>query len=113
MNKREVGGLYEALAADYIKKQGYVLLEQNFRCRQGEIDMIARDDEVLVFLEVKYRADASMGDPAEAVTFRKQQHIRRTAQYYLYQKGYSEETPCRFDVICILGDKIRLIENAF
>lgn len=112
-NKRETGSRYEQEAALYLKNQGLTILEQNFHSREGEIDLIARDGRYLVFVEVKYRKNAAKGDPAEAVDYYKQRHIRRTAQYYLYSHRYGEDTPCRFDVISILGSDIRWIKNAF
>lgn len=96
-----------------MEKQGLVILERNFRSRNGEIDLIAKDGAYLVFVEVKYRATAAKGDPAEAVSFYKQNHIRRTAQYYLYSRRYGEDTPCRFDIVSMLGSEIRWIKNAF
>ena len=67
MNKREVGAAYEEAAAVFLEKNGVRILERNFRCRQGEIDLIGRDGEYLVFFEVKYRKNADAGLPAEAV----------------------------------------------
>ena len=113
MNKRQTGSRYEETAAAFLTSKGYRVLERNFRCRQGEIDLILRDGPMLVFVEVKYRSSRTMGDPAEAVTPSKQRRIRSTAQYYLYSCGYGEETRCRFDVICILGDQISWIRDAF
>ena len=89
------------------------ILEHNFRCRQGEIDLIGRDGRYLVFFEVKYRKTARNGMPAEAVGYAKQQKIRYTAQFYLYSRRYRENMPCRFDVVSILGDQISWIRDAF
>lgn len=113
INKRMLGSAYEQRAADYLAGQGLKILERNYRCRQGEIDLVAGDGSYLVFVEVKYRRDESKGDPAEAVGFRKQQRIRAAARYYLYQNRYGEETTCRFDVIAILDQEIRWIRDAF
>lgn len=113
MESREIGRRYEVYAASYLEKKGYRILERNFRCRQGEIDLIAQDGRYLVFVEVKYRRNKKYGEPAEAVDGKKQQKIRRTARYYLYHKGYSEQTPCRFDVVGISSEKISIIQNAF
>lgn len=113
MNKRAVGTAYEKTAGEYLKKQGYQILEYNFRCRSGEIDIIARDGEYLVFVEVKYRRNAGSGNPLEAVDVRKQRTISRTALYYCMKHGYGETTPCRFDVAAVLGGEICLIKNAF
>ena len=116
INKRPVGSTREAEAASYLEKNGYQILEHNYRCRQGEIDLIARDGRYLVFIEVKYRRTLRSGYPEEAVDKRKQQKIWRTARYYLYRHGYGEDTPCRFDVVSITGEgpqAIRVIRDAF
>ncbi len=113
MNKRRVGAQYEELAARCLEEKGYQILERNYRCRQGEIDLIALDGSCLVFVEVKYRRDGRTGDPAEAVDFRKQRRIIRTAAYYCYNRNIGESHACRFDVISVLGSEVRHIENAF
>lgn len=113
MNKRKVGGGYEEMAAAYLAEQGLAVLEKNYRDRRGEIDIIARDGRYLVFVEVKYRSNAKKGAPAEAVGYYKQQRIRATAAYYLYSHHLGENTPCRFDVISILGEYICQIRDAF
>lgn len=113
MNKRQTGSQYEEKAAEYMKQQGYRILERNYRCRQGEIDIIAQDEAYLVFVEVKYRSSTEKGYPAEAVTERKQRIIRQVAAYYLYSRRLSEQTPVRFDVAAILGEEIQYIKNAF
>lgn len=112
-NKRKIGTAYEKKAVLFLQEKGYEILESNFRCRQGEIDIIAKDGRYLAFIEVKYRHDDRGGLPEEAVGRDKQKKIIQTAKYYLYRKGLSEETPCRFDVVGILGEKIRLTRNAF
>ena len=113
MNRRQTGTAYERRAGEYLKEQGYELIGYNFRCRQGEIDIIARDGRYLVFVEVKYRGTARWGDSLSAVDFRKQQRISRTALYYLARHGYGTETPCRFDVVGITPTGTTLIKNAF
>ena len=112
MNRRETGSLYERMASDYLKGLGYEILEQNYRIRTGEIDLIAKEKDQIVFVEVKYRKDGRMGDPLEAVDGRKQKKIYQTARYYVHQKGY-EAMPCRFDVIGITGTQIHHVKNAF
>lgn len=72
MNRRKEGAYYENLVAEYLKTQGYEILEKNYRCRIGEIDLIAKEGETLVFVEVKYRRDDKMGNPKEAVDRKKQ-----------------------------------------
>jgi putative endonuclease len=112
-NKRKIGGMYENIAANYLISKGAVILKRNYRCRSGEIDLIALDGEYLVFAEVKYRSTGKKGMPAEAVNVYKQKRIRDTAGYYLYTHHYPQETRCRLDVISILGDQIQWIQNAF
>ena len=112
-NKRAIGSRYEAEAAAFLKGLGYEILEQNYRDRRGEIDLVAREGRYLVFVEVKYRKDNRCGHPEEAVAERKQQRIRHTAEYYLYKHHYGEDTACRFDVVSIDGEKMRVIRNAF
>jgi len=112
-NNRAVGTQYEQMAAEYLVKQGYQILEKNFRCKQGEIDLIAKEENYLVFVEVKYRATKESGNPADAIDKKKQGRIYRTAEYYLYHCCYGQELSCRFDVVVILGEEITLIRNAF
>ncbi len=113
MNKRTTGSRYEQRAAGYLAERGYSILERNYRCRAGEIDLIAMHGGYLVFIEVKYRADSQAGYGAEAVDGRKQRRILRAASWYLYEKHIGAEQPCRFDVISFLGDEISLIQDAF
>lgn len=112
-NNREVGSRYEEQAAAFLINEGYKIIEHNFRCRSGEIDLIGRDGRYLIFLEVKYRSSGELGDPAEAVDLKKQKKIIDAARYYLLTHGYSEDIPCRFDVVAILDKDIRLIRDAF
>jgi len=112
-NKRATGSNCEDLACKLLSLNGYSLLEKNFRVRQGEIDIIARDGDYLCFIEVKARKDTSAGYPEEAVTYGKMQQIRKTALFYLNKNKLPENTPVRFDVIVILGNQYRIIKNAF
>ena len=112
-NHREVGIEFEDAAAAYLEKNGYVILERNYRDRLGEIDIIAKNGIELVFVEVKYRRTLEKGDPAEAVHLLKQRKIRNAAKGYLYRHRLGEDIPCRFDVVAILGEEIRLIKDAF
>lgn len=100
-SKRALGFQHEEEAVRYLKDQGYRILCRNFSCRQGEIDIVAKEGCYLCFVEVKYRGTARWGDSLSAVDFRKQQRISRTALYYLARHGYGAETPCRFDVVGI------------
>ncbi len=112
-NKRNIGSRYEDMAAVYLTEQGVEILERNFRGRTGEIDLIGKDADGYVFVEVKGRRSARQGDPAEAVTLQKQRTIRQMALWYLMKRGLPESTPCRFDVVAILGADVRWIRNAF
>ncbi len=113
MNKRKIGADKEGLAADYLKGQGVVILEHNFRNRNGEIDLIGRDQEYLVFFEVKYRYSADRGYPEEAVGFSKQKNICRVADYYRCIHHVPLQAAVRYDVIAIEGEQIRWVKNAF
>lgn len=112
-NNRETGRCYEEQVTAFLEKQGFRILERNFRCREGEIDIIARDGAYLVFVEVKYRRSKTAGIALEAIDTRKIARIRRVARFYLYRKRYPEETPCRFDAAGIDGEQITYIKNAF
>lgn len=112
LNKRRKGNDYERVAGNYLESQGYQILEYNFYTRAGEIDIIAKHEGYLVFLEVKYRKDENKGHPLEAVQIQKQRTISRCALYYMKKKGVSD-MPVRFDVVGILGEEIILIQNAF
>ena len=110
MNRRRMGGKKEL---EYLAGCGYRILERNFYSRAGEIDLVAAEGGYLVFIEVKYRSTDAFGYPEEAVTLKKQRTIVGTARYYMLKNGYPPETPCRFDVVAITGEKIRLVKNAF
>lgn len=112
-NKRSVGSQFELMAVEYLAKKGYEILERNFNCRTGEIDIIARDQEYLVFIEVKYRTNTSKGLPQEAIDLRKMKKITHTAEYYMLKEHIPLDTPCRFDAVIILNQQISLIQNAF
>lgn len=113
-NKRQIGGKKEDLASDYLKEKGYFIIQKNYRVKQGEIDLVARDGSTIVFVEVKYRKDERSGHPLEAVDERKRRKICHTALFYLNQNKISmDNTSIRFDVVGILGEEITHIENAF
>lgn len=113
MNKRQIGTKWEQLAKEYLEVNGYYILEMNYRCKIGEIDIIAVQDNVLVFIEVKYRSSNQYGTAIEAVNYRKQNIIRRVADYYLVTKMHKTDICCRFDVVGIDGTKVTLVRNAF
>lgn len=111
--KRQEGYLWEEKAAEYLKQKGYRILQRNFYSRYGEIDIVAKDREYLVFVEVKYRKNSRAGHPLEAVNDKKQKRICRTADWFCCRYGYKDGYPCRFDVIGITEEEIMHIENAF
>ncbi|MCR5687067.1 MAG: YraN family protein [Lachnospiraceae bacterium] len=113
MNKRQVGSKKEDEAAAFLEKQGLTVLEKNFRCRLGEIDLIASDGDYTVFVEVKYRKTASSGHPEEAVGISKARTISKTADYYRLIRKLPYDANIRFDVVAIEGDEIRWHKNAF
>ena len=115
-NNRQIGDKKEEFVCEWLETQGYRIVERNFRCRSGEIDIVAREGAYLVFIEVKYRRGAECGDPSEAVDRRKQQTISRVALFYLLWHGYAEHTPVRFDVVSVSGTdtvEVKLYRNAF
>lgn len=102
----------EQLAKEYLKKNGYKILKTNYKTNIGEIDIIAKQKDFIVFVEVKTRKNDYFGLPREAVNSFKQQKIRQVAtQYIKFNKLF--DASCRFDVIEILGDKISHLENCF
>jgi len=113
VNKRKLGTEKEALAAEYLKQQGYFILERNYRNRFGEIDIIAVDGDYLCFVEIKYRSSREFGYPGAAVDSRKQRKIAQVANYYLMKSNIGLYVDCRFDVVSICGDEISLVKNAF
>ena len=113
MNKREIGAQKEQQVCAYLLSKGVKIAERNFRCRQGEIDIIGYDGKFLVFFEVKYRSSRGMGSAAEAVGFAKQRKICRVADYYRMIHRFSGDTPVRFDVVAIDGEHLGWIKNAF
>lgn len=113
-NKRQVGADYESLAAQYLESRGYQILARNYRNPHGEIDIIARKGDEVIFCEIKYRASARYGDPLEAVDIRKQRRISKVALYYSAGPKAPQNVSYRFDVIGIYGDgRMEHIENAF
>lgn len=109
-NKRQTGTKYEQIAAQYLESQGYIVLQLNYRCHAGEIDIIAMEQGWIVFCEVKYRTCSHTA--LEAVDERKQMRISRSAFWYLTEKHLNNKR-CRFDVIGIEGKRIIHLKNAF
>ncbi len=113
---QKTGQYYERLAIKFLKQHGMKILCQNYRCKMGEIDVIARDGDTLVFIEVKYRQSNHFGSSTEMVSYHKQIKLIKTAQFYLTQHPQAQKTPCRFDIIAIQHQprlSIDWIQNAF
>lgn len=113
MKTDDTGRLGEDAAARYLLQQGYTLIDRNFKCRLGEIDIIAREGEYLVFAEVKTRKNNRFADAREYVTYSKQQRILRAARYWLML--HPADIKVRFDVLEVYTETrtINLIRDAF
>ena len=101
MNKRDLGTFYENIAAEYIKNHGGRIIKRNFRVRQGEIDIIAKDGDYLCFVEVKYRSKDDYGNPLDAVGYAKQRTICKVSEMYINMTGADFDAPIRYDVIAV------------
>jgi len=114
--RKDLGAAGEDLATAALKKQGYKILERNYACPLGEIDLIARQGQSIVFVEVKTRSNLNFGGPREAVPGAKQARLKRLAEYYLKQKRL-EGVAVRFDVVGITlaaaGPQVEIIQDAF
>lgn len=99
--KKELGNIGEQIAVEYLEKNTYKILKRNFYCKQGEIDIIAKDNQEIVFIEVKTRSSIDFGQPSEAVNSIKLKHMCKVAQYFLYKSHYMNNF-IRFDVIEVL-----------
>jgi len=115
--RRRAGAYWEKMAEAFLSTRGLRLLQRNFSCRLGEIDLVMEDRETVVFIEVKYRKSGTHGSGADAVNIHKQHRISRTAAFYLATNPARAEQFCRFDVVSIEPDKaeqgINWIKNAF
>jgi putative endonuclease len=112
-DRQDAGRAAERLAAEFLEAQGLKILERNFRCRAGEVDLIARDGHTIVFVEVRLRAGGAFGGAAASVDARKQAKVLRAARYYLAGKP---EQPCRCDVVALdrlAAERIQWIRDAF
>jgi putative endonuclease len=118
ISRRDLGLLGEEISAELVIKRGMEILARNFRCRCGEIDIIARDGDQIVFIEVKTRRSLGYGQPEEAVNYHKQAKIRMVAAYYLAKQVHLPRK-CRFDVYSLYMNQnnqpetIRVLENCF
>lgn len=115
-NRQQTGKIGEELAVDFLKKSGYKIIERNFRCNLGEIDIIALDKNILAFVEVRTKISSSFCAPQETVNFLKQKKLHKLSLYYLTKKRIKNRD-CRFDVVAIDLSKgkngIELFKNAF
>lgn len=110
-----IGRSGEDIAVKYLLENNYKIIERNFTCRQGEIDIIVKDKNEMVFIEVKTRTNKNYGEPIDAVTYYKQKHILKSVQYYLYKRKL-EDVFIRIDVIEVIKKEekyyINHIKNA-
>ncbi|ATA25610.1 YraN family protein [Brenneria goodwinii] len=114
LNTRATGADYEQRARRYLERVGLTFTAANVMLRGGELDLIMRDRQTWVFVEVRYRRNADFGGAAASVTRRKQQRLLHAAAVWLAQRGSSFDTAdCRFDVLAITGDQITWLPNAF
>lgn len=109
--KRRLGFFGEHKAARYLKKQGYKIIERNFKCPFGEVDIIARKDGVTAFIEVKTRTSDYFGEPNQAVGRERQKRYKNSARFYYAHKAV--DFTVRFDIIEVTKKGINHIENAF
>jgi putative endonuclease len=110
--RQQLGADGEARVARHYEGRGYTVLERNWRCREGELDLVLRRGRTLVVCEVKTRTSAAFGTPAEAVTSAKQARLRRLTRQYLQSAPFRPAT-IRFDVAAVLAAEIEIIEAAF
>lgn len=115
-HRQSLGRRGEDLACEELTRLGYAIVDRRFRTRCGELDIVARDGGVLVFVEVKARSGSSFGSPFEAVTWQKRQRLSAMAESYLFLKRLSG-VACRFDVVSVLehrsGHTVELVRGAF
>jgi putative endonuclease len=116
MEKKELGNKGEEVALRFLKKRGYRIIEKNYVCKMGEMDIIAKERDTLAFIEVKTRASTEFGPPQLAVNASKQRQLSKVALNYLNEKRL-KDVKARFDVVAILlgqmGEEIELIRDAF
>ncbi|MBR5421902.1 MAG: YraN family protein [Lachnospiraceae bacterium] len=113
MDTRSKGTEMEKKAEQYLAQEEVWILAHNFRCRFGEVDLVGKDGDYLVFFEVKYRSSDQSGDAAEAVNARKQKKICQVADFYRGRHVDLAKLSVRFDVLAIEGEEIRWIKDAF
>jgi putative endonuclease len=115
-DRRAHGSRVEQAAADYLEREGLALLARNVTCRHGEIDLVMREGDTLVFVEVRYRRGESHGGALESVDPYKQARVVAAARWYLARQRDAVEPPCRFDVVAVSGEppyRMTWIADAF
>jgi len=115
--RQQLGKDSEQLAVEYLQKEGYEILQRNYRIRSGEIDVVAKEKNTLVFIEVKSRSTTRYGHAIQSLTRQQQKRLSKTALTYMHQHKLKDQS-ARFDVVAIqknqyMGIEIRLIKNAF
>lgn len=115
MSTRKIGLAIEQQAQAYLEAQGLKWVSSNYQCRLGEIDLIMREGDYLVFIEVRARSSAMYGGAAASITYGKRQKIIKTASHYLLSNKLTDKQPTRFDVLSFEGEipQINWIKNAF
>jgi len=111
-SRRDVGAHGEKLAAEWYEARGYEIVARNWRCREGELDLVVRDGRLFVFCEVKCRTSDAFGAPVEAVTYEKRRRIRHLAARWI-EDSPIRPAEIRFDVVSVLADQIEVIPGAF
>lgn len=104
MNRKKIGKLGEKIAEEYLKRNGIEIIDRNYFCKFGEIDLIGIENKTIIFIEVKLRFNDSFGAPYEAVDFKKWERLQNAAFLYLSQHNIND-MDCRFDIISILYSK--------
>lgn len=99
-----IGQRAENIARQHLEKQGLIFMLKNYRCRRGEIDLIMKDQQILVFVEVRYRSTLHYGSSAESVTHQKQQKLIASAEHFLHTHPNLQKNICRFDVVALYRD---------
>ncbi len=116
-NKRDFGNKFESFAREKIEQAGCRIIATNYACKLGEIDIIAKDKEHIIFVEVRYRKTAAYGGAIASVDYKKQQKIIKSASLYLQQNKLTNKAMCRFDVFAVTGQTNNLhfewIKDAF
>lgn len=117
MNSQQLGRALEAHAEAFLKERGLESIDRNYRCRFGEVDLIMRDGDILVFVEVRGRRGGRFGTPAESVTGKKQRRVAVAAAHYLQRHASLTRLSCRFDVVGVITGvdppRVQWIRNAF